>query len=337
MKFGIALPNCVEGMVFPVPFASPKQMIELAKKAEAFGYDSVWANDHMATQKYVAEKGKVPPNYYEPLITLAAAARATERILLITGLVVLPLRDPMLLAKQLCTLDQISNGRFALGVGLGAYREEFNALRPRWKEKSRAKIMDESLGCLRKLLTERVVTFSGEFFQCQDLEMFPKPIQKPFPIYIGGNSDEGMRRVAKYGMGWYPAALSPHAIQERLPRLTAYLENEGRKLNEVDIAPQVFICIDRNKDRAAKIFKESGLYKHLISLKSSTLKNQDIESFVEFNLIGSPDDIIEKIENYKRAGVTHMAALVFTVQTVEEMEKQMVIFAETVLPAFKEK
>lgn len=335
MNFGIALPNCVEGMVFPIPFASPQQIVDLAIKAEDLGYDSVWANEHMTTQKYVAEKEKMPPNYYEPLISLAAAARVTHRVQLVTGLVVLPLRDPILLAKQLCTLDQISNGRFSLGVGLGAYREEFDAVHPNWKNKARADIMDESLECLKKLLTEDISSFSGEFFQYQDLQMYPKPIQKPFPIYVGGNSERAMKRVAKYGMGWYPASLSPQVIQERLPRLASYLEREGRKLDEIDIAPQVFICIEWDKERAAKTFRESGLYKHLVSLKSSTLKDQDLDSFVEFNLIGTPDDIVKKLKAYEEAGVTHMAALVFTVATVEEMERQMEIFAETMLPAFK--
>jgi len=335
MKFGIALPNCVEGMVFPVPFASPEQIVRLAKKAEDLGYDSVWANDHFTTQKYVAEKEKRPPNYYEPLITLAAAATLTERIQLITGLVVLPLRDPVLLAKQACVLDQISGGRFCLGVGLGAYKEEFEAYHPRWKGKPRARIMDESLEILKKLLAEDISSFSGEFFQYEKLQMYPKPVQTPFPIYIGGNSEQGMRRVAKYGQGWYPASLSPKEIEERLCRLSQYLAEEKRSLDEIDIAPQTFVCIDRDKDKAAEIFRNSGLYEHKVSLKSSTLKDQDVEEFSEYDLIGNPDDIAARIGQYEKAGVTHMAALVFTVQTVEQMELQMETFAKTVMTAFK--
>ncbi len=117
--------------------------------------------------------------------------------------------------------------------------------------------------------------------------------------------------------------------------MSAYLEKYGRSLKEIDVAPQIFICIDKSKERAAEIFRQSGLYHHLASLKNSTLKNQNIDSFLEFNLIGTPEDIKEKIRLYEAAGVTHLAALVFTVQTVAEMERQMAIFAEDVISAFK--
>ncbi len=335
MKFGIALLTGYEGLIYPAPFASPKQLVEMAKKAEDLGYDSVLPNDHFTIQKYVAGKKKTVPNYYEPLITLAAVAGITRRIKLITGVIVLPYREPVLLAKQVSTLDQISGGRFILGIGLGAYLEEFVGVHPDWKDKPRARIVDESLQCLKKLLTEDTASFSGEFFQFQDLRMYPKPLQKPFPIYIGGNSEKVMERAAKYGMGWIPACLSPQAIKERLPRLASYLEKEGRSLSEIEVAPQLIVSIGRNKEEATRTLQNSGLYTHLVSLKSSTLKRDSIETLDEFNFIGSPDDIVEKVKSYEAAGVTHLTGLLFAVQTVGEFEEQMRIFAETVLPAFK--
>ncbi len=335
MKFGVAIATGTEGLIYPVPFASPKQIVELVKKAEDFGYDSVWPNDHFTIQRYVLDKEKAIPNYYEPLIALAAAASVTKRIQLGTGIVVLPYRDPVLLAKQVATLDQISGGRFILGVGIGAYREEFIGVHPEWKDKSRAKIMDESLQCLQKLFTEDTASFSGEFFHFENLKVYPKPIQKPLPIYPGGNSEAVMVRVAKYGTGWFPACLSPEAIKARLPRLVSYLEKEGRSLSEIDIAPQVFVSIGRNKEEANKTLENSGLYHHLVSLKASTLKGDSIDTLDDFNLIGSPDDIVEKVKEYKEAGVTHLTGLCFAVNTVEGFAAQMKMFAETVVPAFK--
>ena len=335
MKFGIGLITGYEGLVYPIPFASPKQLVEMVKKAEDLGYDSVLPNDHMTVQKYVAEKEKVPPNFYESIVTLAAAAGITERIKLITGVVPLPYREPVLLAKQASTLDRISGGRFILGVGLGAYREEFDAVHPNWKDKPRARIVDEALICLKKLLTEDTASFSGEFFQFENLKMYPKPVQKPFPIYVGGNSEKVMERTAKYGMGWLPACLSPKAIQDRLTRLSSYLEKEGRKLSEIDVAPQILVGMGRNKEEAIENFRKSGLYTHVVSLKSSTLKSDDILSLDDFNLIGNPDDIIEKVKSYEAAGVTHITGMLWAVNTIEEFFKQMETFAKTVLPAFK--
>ena len=333
MKFGIALPTGYEGLILPAPFASPQKLVELAKKAEDLGYDSIFPNDHFTIQKYVAEKEKAIPNYYEPLIVLAAVASVTNRIKLLTGVVVLPYRDPVLLAKQVSTLDHISGGRFILGVGIGAYREEFAGVHPRWKGESRAKIMDESLQCLQKLLTEDTVSFSGEFFQFANLRVYPKPVQKPFPIYIGGNSEKGMVRAAKYGRGWIPACLSPQAIADRLSRMVAYLQQEGRTMNELEVAPQIFASLGRSKEEAISNLQNSELYRHLVSLKASTLKGDSIAALEEFNLIGTPDDIVEKVRDYEKAGVTHITGICFAVRTVAEFEEQMQLFAETVIPA----
>ena len=336
MKFGIALPTGFEGLILPSPFASPSQLVELVKKAEDLGYDSVFPNDHFTIQKYVAEKEKVTPNYYEPLITLAAAASITRRIKLLTGVVVLPYREPILLAKQVSTLDQISGGRFILGVGIGAYREEFRGVHPRWKDKPRSGIMDEALQCLQKLLADDIVSFSGEFFQFENLRVYPKPLQQPFPIYIGGNSEQGMVRAAKYGLGWIPACLSPQAIKDRLTRLASYLEKEGRSLSDIEVAPQIFGRLGKSKAEATEGLKNSELYQHLVSLKASTLKGDSIETLDDFNLIGTPDDVIEQVQSYKEAGVQHITGICFAVKTVKEFEEQMQIFAESVIPAFKE-
>ncbi len=335
MKFGIGLITGYEGLVYPAPFASPRQLVEMVKRAEELGYDSVWPNDHMTIQKYVEAKAKTPPNHYESIVTLAAATGITKRILLCTGLVPLPYREPVLLAKQAATLDQISGGRFILGVGIGAYREEFDAVHPYWKDKPRARIVDEALECLRILFTEDRASFSGEFFQFESLKTYPKPVQNPLPIYIGGNSEKALERTAKHGQGWFPACLSPQAIKDRLVRLSGYLEKEGRQLSEIDIAPQLFISMGKNKQEATGVFEKSGLYEHVVSLKKSTLKGDDILNVDEFNIIGNAADIIKKIKSYEVAGVTHITGLLWPVDTVEEFFEQMEIFARDVLSAFK--
>ncbi|MDE3077458.1 MAG: LLM class flavin-dependent oxidoreductase, partial [Chloroflexota bacterium] len=130
MKFGVALPSCYEGLIFPPPFSSPESIVRIGREAEAMGYDSVMPNDHFTTQNYVKALFPEPPNFFDPFICLSWVANATKRIELITGIAVLPVRDPVVLAKQTSTLDVFSGGRLKLGVGVGAYREEFEAVAP---------------------------------------------------------------------------------------------------------------------------------------------------------------------------------------------------------------
>src|ERR1700722_16421880 len=122
MKFSVGLPTGFEGLMHPIPFAEPGDFVRLAQLCEGLGYDSVWGNDHITTQNYVRDlfPGQVP-RYYEPIIVMAHIAAATSRLRLGTAVPRLPMHEPVYLAKQVATLDQLSGGRFMLGVGVGAY------------------------------------------------------------------------------------------------------------------------------------------------------------------------------------------------------------------------
>src|SRR5262249_21226933 len=162
LRFGVHIPTCIEGMMYPVPFARPEDILPTAQLAERVGFDSVWGNDHMTTQRYVQQEWPAPPNFYEPLITFTWVAARTERIKLATGIIVLPMRTMPVLAKQVATLDQLSGGRMILGVGTGAYREEYEALYPDARDARRGEIVDEGMRALRLLFTERKASFRGK-------------------------------------------------------------------------------------------------------------------------------------------------------------------------------
>src|SRR6266404_2201427 len=131
MRVSAGLPTGMEGLTYPIPFSDPENVIKIAQAAEKFGYASVWGNDHMTTQHYVRAEFPVPPRFWEPLITYAFIAANTTTLRLGTGVLVLPMRrDIVVTAKQIATLDHFSGGRIEIGVGVGAYREEFEALRP---------------------------------------------------------------------------------------------------------------------------------------------------------------------------------------------------------------
>jgi probable F420-dependent oxidoreductase len=334
MNFGVHIPTCIEGMMFPIPFARPADIVPMAVLAEQLGFDSVWGNDHMTTQRYVQGEFPDPPNFYEPLIVFAHVAARTTRIRLATGIIVLPMRTMPVLAKQVATLDQLSGGRVILGVGAGAYREEYEALYPDARRARRGEIVDEGMQALRLLFTERRATFRGRHVRFEEVECFPKPVQRPLPIYAGGNHPEVRRRAGQWAQGWMPAVLSPEEIRRGIEDIHRHAAKAGRDGTALDIAPQFAAAIGRTQEEARQRFHRSQLYKHLESLRRSTLREQT-GGYEHRNLIGSPEEICERIRVYREAGVTTFAGLLFAVNSIAEMREAMELFGREVIPNFK--
>jgi probable F420-dependent oxidoreductase len=334
VRFGVALPNCTEGLCYPTGFTSPEVITRMAQTAERLGFDSVWCNDHFTTQHYVRERWPEPPNYYEPLITLTAVAAATSRIRLGTCVIVVPLREPVLLAKQVATLDVFSHGRLIFGVGVGAYREEFEATYPRRKGQNRGLIHEEGLEALSRLLSERRASFEGRYLQFKDVELFPKPVQQPLPMWTSGNTRVAAERAGRWCQGWLPAVMPPGTLAEYAAILRESAQQAGRDPSSIEIAPQIALGIGRTREQAVEQFRSSWLYHHFLSLRESTFRDQDLSRVENINLIGTPDEIGEKIEAFIAAGCTYFPGLIMSTSTVEETLDQMQQFAELVLPRF---
>jgi len=334
MRFGVHIPTCIEGMMYPVPFAKPSDILPTALLCEELGFDSVWGNDHMTTQRYVQQEFAEAPNFFEPLITFSYCAGRTTRLRFATGIIVLPMRNMPVLAKQVATLDQLSGGRLILGVGAGAYREEYEALFPDARGVRRGTIVDEGMQALRLLFTERSATFRGSTVHFEDVECFPKPAQDPMPIYAGGNHPEVRRRAGQYGQGWMPAVLTPEEIARGIEDVHRAAAAAGRNGAAIDIAPQFAVSIGRTRDEADRRFRGSQLFKHLESLKKSTLREQT-GGFEQRNLIGSPEEISERIRVYERAGVTTCSGMLFVAGSVPEMREAIELFGREVLPNFR--
>jgi len=336
MKFGVGLPTCTEGMMYPVPFARPDDLLRVTQEAERLGYYAVMGNDHLTTQRYVRRTYADPPNFYEPLITYAYCAARTERIRFMTGVIVMPVRDPVLLAKQVATLDQLSGGRVILGLGVGAYREEFEATHPDLRQSTRGDMVEEGIKGLRLLFTSRQASLSGRYYRFEDVEMYPKPLQQPLPIFSGGNADGSIRRAAELCDGWLPAGIGPERIAAGREKLYAYAREAGRDPEHISIAPQLVVSVGRTHEAARETFLHSQLYEHLVSLQNSTLKGSDTRAYEAANLIGTPDDICARVERYAQAGVDHLSGLLFVGNTIDVMLAQIRLFAETVVAAFPE-
>jgi probable F420-dependent oxidoreductase len=332
MRVSAGLPTGMEGLTYPIPFSDPETLIEIARHAERLGYHSVWGNDHMTTQNYVRQEFETPPRFWEPLITYAFIASETTNLRFGTGILVLPMRrDIVVAAKQLATLDHFSGGRLEIGVGIGAYREEFLALQP-GATIARGKIVDEGIPALRALLRDRVASFEGEYFAYRDVEMYPKPLQEHVPFYVGGNNVNNLRRVAKWGDGWLPAAVHLDTIRDNINTLRDLVEEEGRDFREIEVAPQYIVHIGKTREEALSRFEKTQMCAHLTSLRQSTLKGQGDLTHEDINLIGTVDDVVERANLLGEAGVTHLLGLYFAANDLQELMEQMQVFAEEVVP-----
>ena len=208
------------------PLMPPSALVDLGVRAEALGVDTVWLPDHLLPPKpYGTAFGGV----YEPLVTLAYLAARTERVRLGTSVLVLPMRDPVVLAKQVATLDRLSGGRFTLGVGVGWSREEFAAVGSDFT--TRGARTDEALELLRHLF-EGEGPFRGRFHSYEKGVFEPRPPER-IRLMVGGGSEAALRRAAEWADEWQGVDPSPEAFRtarNRLRELTARPLRAGTRM-----------------------------------------------------------------------------------------------------------
>lgn len=333
MRFGLAVPTGTEGMMYPVPYADPEAAVALAVEAERLGFDSVWGNDHVSTQAYVRAEFPDPPRFYDPYVYLSFVAGQTTTLGLATAVTVMPFRHPVVLAKMAATLDQLSGGRFILGLGIGAYREETEAMFP-GAAMHRGRYATEYLAALEMLFTQRRAGYLGEYIAFADVESFPKPA-RALPVLSGGNSAGAKERAARYASGWLPAVLSPDEVAAGLVEIQAIAVRAGRELPaDFEVAPQLAVCLGRTREEAWARFERSQLCAHMRSLSGSTLREQQGQ-WAERNLIGTRDEILDRIRAYAKAGVTTLPALLFAANDIAQTLDLMREFAETVITPYR--
>jgi probable F420-dependent oxidoreductase len=221
MRFGISTFVTDEGMA-PGP---------LAAAVEERGFDSLIVTEHshmpVAGGPSQSTAGEVPREFHrmlDPFVALASAAANTERLALVTGVVLLPQRDVIYTAKEAASLDLVSNGRFALGVGIGWNRLEMrhHGVDPA----SRGAKLNEQIRALREIWTNDVAEFHGEYVDFAPLYSWPKPVQRPhLPIYVGGDSSAAIQRLRMLGDGWIPPA---GVATEKIRQVRQWLADDGR-------------------------------------------------------------------------------------------------------------
>jgi probable F420-dependent oxidoreductase len=332
IRFGVSIPTGREGLMVPTGFASRETIIDAGKRAEELGYYSVWGNDHITTPSYIKDV-RPKPSFYEPLISLAGVAALTEKVRLATGVLVLPWRTPSLvvLAKQLATLDVLSNGRLILGVGVGAYREESDAL---YIGERRTRL-EEGIQGLRELFEKPQASFAGRYVRFTDVEMYPKPVQRPLPIILGEHraTPQILDRVARYAQGWVPG-MSPEQFRDAQPKLEDALKKYGRNLSEIELIREIPVSLAESREDAIRRFRETPAYAHKVSLLEQWgWKITSEEEVMGTSLIGTADEIIKGIQRYIDVNVRHFM-LNFTVVKPGDLAKAMEDFSEAVMPSF---
>ena len=291
MKFGLGIPTCREGLAYPSGFASLQQVANLARDAERDGFDALWGNDHFVTQQVVMDTLPDPPNFYEPLTTFAYLAGQTTRIRFVVGTVVAPMREPVLLAKQAATLDQASNGRFTLGMGIGAYREEFEAIAHPPPKANRGAMLEESVLALRLLFEERRAQFAGKYIQFPEIEVWPKPVQRPFPIFLGGNSDSAIERAGRLAHGLIVSGVSPQQTGAAVEKVRTAAASAGRDPDQVQTCVQVWVANGESAQDARDALRDSQHFRRMLAMRPNESAEDVTHAFSRSNLYGTAEDI----------------------------------------------
>lgn len=303
MKFGVDVPTCLAGMAYPVPFATADEVVRIAVEAEQLGYHEVSGNDHLSTQRFVREAWPQPPDYFEPLMMLATIAAKTSVVRLGTGILVLPMREPVLLAKQIATLDHISGGRVTLAVAAGGYRDEFESVVPDLADASRVDLMAEGIESLRVLFEQPRSTYEGKYRRFVDVESYPKPVQNPLPIFSGGNGKGALQRAGERCEGWLPAKIGPADIAAGRAKVATYAGAAGRDPADITIGLQSVVCLADTTQEARERLERSTFDLFRRSLKETMMKGVDLDKYVADNLIGTPEEICAKVASFEESGL----------------------------------
>jgi probable F420-dependent oxidoreductase len=234
------------------PLARVDVLTRLARTADTLGYSVVTISDHVvlptrSSAPYPYDNTGAFPGgsqqaYLEPIALAAWLLSATRRLRVAISVLVIPYRNPVVTAKQLATIDAISGGRLVVGIGVGWWPEEFEALAaPPFAERGAA--TDEYLRLMKTLWTEDDPRFEGKYYRLSDVTMFPKPVQKPHPpIWVGGHTEAALRRTAMLGDAWHPiglrgpVGLAPHDLAEKMERIRALARQAGRDPSGIDVA-----------------------------------------------------------------------------------------------------
>lgn len=257
MRLGVVFPQTEIG-------ADPVAVRDYAQAAESLGYDHLVTFDHVVGANAASRPGwsgayRHTDMFHEPMVLFGYLAGLTSRLELVTGILILPQRQTVLVAKQAAEVDILTGGRLRLGIGIGWNDVEYEALGEDFHNRGRR--CEEQIDLLRRLWTSDLVTFQGKWHRVTDAGINPLPVQKPIPIWLGGRDDRVLRRVARVGDGWFPLFRPGDDAREMVARLHTYLAEAGRE--PASFGMETWISIGNRQEaewaRQATLLKGLGL------------------------------------------------------------------------------
>ena len=304
---GIAMQNFTAAPEMP----DAKALIDYSVRVEQLGYESIWVWDHILLG--------VDPYFpiLDSLSVLTAVAAHTERIRLGTGILVLPARNPVVLAKQLSTIDHISNGRLTLGVASGWYKREFDAIGVPFHK--RGNIMDQNLDILTRLWQEDSVTGSYPPDELAEAVMSPKPVQKPRPpILIGGYVDRVLKRAGVVGDGWLTYYYTPEGFAKSWDKVRRFAEEAGRDPDTLRSINQLPIYIGKSRDDVKDLMQEWLTTEWDFAGWS--------DSTAASAVIGTVDDCVEQLQGHLDVGVQQITLVPyrFDMEQIEQIAEEII-------------
>lgn len=311
-EFGIAMRNFTRYPDMP----EAGDLIDYGVRMEELGFESIWAWDHILLG--------VEPSFpiHESLMILSAVAARTCRIKVGTGILVLPMRNPVLAAKQLATLDHISRGRLIVGAAVGWNKREFDAMGVDFHKRGR--IMEASLEIIQRLWTEPKVDGSYPPHNMRGSTLYPKPVQLPRPpILMGGYVDAVLKRAATMGDGWITTLYTADSFRRGWARVRAFAEDAGRDPGQLTSTNQLPIAIGPRSHIEARTRDWLQTEWDYASWSESTMDSA---------IIGTPEECVEQIESHMATGVDRLVFVPYKY----EMD-QVEALARDVLPKLRQR
>ncbi|HML94898.1 MAG TPA: LLM class flavin-dependent oxidoreductase [Thermodesulfobacteriota bacterium] len=340
MKFGIGL----FGMQThgELPYGHPelyKNSLGQVRLAESVGFDSAWISEH-----HFLDDGYCP----SPAVAAAAMAAVTSSIRIGSAGIILPLQNPVRVAEDAAVVDNISNGRFDLGVVLGYRKEEYDGMGVSMKQ--RPSRMEEGLEVLGKALSGETFSFEGKRFNFQNTTVTPKPVQKPIPLYVGAFEEPGIRRAGRFG---YPLLIGPGRTVSMVRDTLGYYNDEAKKAGkdpeavEHILLRETFVSPDRDKALEGGTKYIIDMYRYYFTLgvrmfvRGKQLTGLDDPLFEHLAedrfIIGTPEDCVKEIEMYRDTlGIKYIACrMVFPQAPHDVISGCIETFGKGIIPRFK--
>jgi len=325
--------------------AGPQAILDVAQAADELGLYGVSVQDHIIADGALSscaglhDQSGEDRDIYEALQTLAFVAGSTNNVRLITGILVVPFRNAVLLAKEAAALDVFSDGRLVVGVGVGAPRRgriesggsQDISVHARVSDKEfatfnvkghRGRITDETLQVMEVIWTEDEASFHGQYYDFDALAVYPKPMQRPRPkFWIGGRSESAIRRAVDYAEGWIPSQISASMFRDGVASMRSYADEQDRPMPD-DLGVNIFAALAGSDDEA---------HKYMTDGFGSRFNEEGLQTLV---ISGGLDTFVEKTRRFIDAGV-NVFDIKFVPITIDKTIEQMEILVREVLPALE--